>query len=283
MSILLNKVLKPCRQKKYKNTLITIAVIMVCSIVLSWLYLCKISYPCSPTRLLTTYVGGVFFWIVVIPGINKGIQYLKDSKFSQQMVLGILFLGGIALVVINQFFVSKIVQLAYWVLWSYAEPNPSWVDEVISNNIVINFLFFGMVAHLAWSNSRSVQQHEVKKDESILKDENPAVFSSTISIKDGNTLHKVDLTDIRFIHVEQNCIHINTFSKKFIMYTSLVKFAENLPANLFVKIHRSVIVNQTMIRQVRNLPVGDAEVVLECGTVLKCSRNYKKNLAEHLN
>jgi hypothetical protein len=239
---------------------------------LSWLYLCKINYECSFTRLVTGYVSGAFFWLIFFHLITEGIQNIKKLEVGLFKKLALISFGGVVLLVLNQWFVYKVIALAYSIFWSYFEPNQSWINEVITNNILINIFFFCLIAQVAWAKTDS---HN-KTTEPI---NGSKTYPDKIVIKDGPSSHLVGIDTIRFIQVEQNCIHIHTPSRKYVMYISLVNFSKGLPPEVFIKIHRSTVVNQKRIRQVRNLPSGDAEVFLECGAVLKCSRSYKKNLS----
>lgn len=61
-------------------------------------------------------------------------------------------------------------------------------------------------------------------------------------IKSDNKLVKINYTDVLFAEALQNYVAIYTTSKKYITYLTLHSIEENLPANRFVKTHKSFIV-----------------------------------------
>jgi two-component system LytT family response regulator len=274
MEIIINPFLQENKKKYQYKTFLVILLFWSVNCFLAWLYLCKIDYRCSPTRLVTGYLAGIVFWFVFSPFVIKGVLKIKKMNTGLLKKSTILFTAGLFLIISNQFFVYKVIELVYQLVWSYSEPNPSWVNEVITNNVLINIFFFCLLCQTVWTGSEPNTQ-AVKPATDTYQDK--------ILIKDGSTSQLVPVETIRFIQVEQNCIHIHTSAKKYILYSSLVNFSKNLSPDIFIKVHRSAIINKQRVQQVRNLPSGDAEVLLQCGTVLKCSRVYKKHLSAHIN
>jgi two-component system LytT family response regulator len=58
---------------------------------------------------------------------------------------------------------------------------------------------------------------------------------------------------------------------------------EKLPADVFVRIHRSTIVNVHRVTSVSSLSKGEFRLQLGSETSLKVSRNYRKSIASLLN
>lgn len=259
-----------------RRLLVIISLFWLLNGFLSWLYLCQIGSQCSPTRLVSSYISGVFFWYLVIPFAAKMFPRVRNSPAAFSKKILIFFWWGALLMLCNQLFVFKIVELSYSVLWSYSDSQSSWIREIITNNIILNIFFYCMIVHITWLKTRTTEKNAQQFEG--LQTKESGLLQDCIIVKDGSVVHRVNISAIKFIKVEQNCTHIHTYTRKYIVYKSLLKFSEDLSPEIFVRIHRSVIVNQTKIKQICNLPSGDAEVTLECGTILKCSRNYKSNL-----
>lgn len=271
------------RQSNFLSQLGLICLLWMLNCVVGWFYFCQIGYICPLTRLFVTYFVGVIFWLLAMPLVNGKIWILK-AKFQdpgQRTVAIVLF--SLAIIGLNQLVISKAVALSYQVFYDYREPTPSWISSIISNNILINMLFCGFLVASAWLNPNWKGTGTAKI---ILSDMTDQAGENTVDdpctgcihVKEGTTLHKIELSSIRLVQADQNCVHIYADSRKFTIYSSLVRFGQQLNPTIFVRIHRSAIVNIRRIQMVRNLPSGDAEIILDEGTVVKCSRNYKKLL-----
>ncbi|PSG89430.1 LytR/AlgR family response regulator transcription factor [Aurantibacter aestuarii] len=96
--------------------------------------------------------------------------------------------------------------------------------------------------------------------------------TQSILIKDGFEEIKLSLDDLLFIKSDGNYIDIYTNTKKISIRESLEKFYEKLDENQFLRIHRSIIINQNKITK------KTATSVFIYTTELPISRNYKKNI-----
>ncbi|WP_207632801.1 LytR/AlgR family response regulator transcription factor [Foetidibacter luteolus] len=252
---------------------------------LSWLYLCEKSSLCYPTQLITCYIFGILFWVLFTPaitGLTAGIQQKVAGDAKQKFLLAI---AAIVVLTANQLFVHKAVQFVYLFLWNYQSPTTSWISSLITNNLLVNIFFYALISRGAWQLYNHTGQLPVQEPlpaAPVAEVPEPATcapaYPRQLVIKDKSTTFKLDVADILFIQSQQNCIHIHTLTKKHILYSSLVKFSAQLCPEQFLRVHRSVMVNLDYVQQIRNLPSGDAELLLPNNTVIKCSRSYKKEI-----
>ncbi len=108
-------------------------------------------------------------------------------------------------------------------------------------------------------------------------DENTLVFKS-----DGQ-IYRVLFSEISHIEAFDYYIKIHVEENFFLIRESMKKIAERLPSNLFIRIHKSYIVN---IRKVTQFGKGEGDnhqVKLASGVELRVSRSYKNALQEVLN
>ena len=96
--------------------------------------------------------------------------------------------------------------------------------------------------------------------------------SKQLIIKDGFEEIILSLDDLLFIKSDGNYIDIYTNTRKISIRESLEKFYEKLDKNQFLRIHRSIIINQNKISK------KTATSVFINTTELPISRNYKKNI-----
>ncbi|PWT70713.1 MAG: DNA-binding response regulator [Bacteroidetes bacterium] len=92
----------------------------------------------------------------------------------------------------------------------------------------------------------------------------PTVHEDFIFVKSDGNLEKVFLHDILYIEAMQNYIMIHTEKKKLLSYLTLKIMEEELPSDNFIKIHKSIIVNQNKIDSIRGhqIQIGNKQVFI---------------------
>jgi len=71
-----------------------------------------------------------------------------------------------------------------------------------------------------------------------------------IFIKKGSTLVKLKVNDIVFIEALENYVTLNTVDDRFLIHFTMKGIESQLPSGLFLRIHRSYIVNKSMIQTI---------------------------------
>lgn len=101
-------------------------------------------------------------------------------------------------------------------------------------------------------------------------------FSETIVIKDGGELVRVKAADILWIDAagDYMCVHCQD-GKTHIMRKTMKELESELDPRLFVRVHRSAIVNSQQIRKMISQASGEYHIVIEGGQELKVSRSYR--------
>ena len=83
-----------------------------------------------------------------------------------------------------------------------------------------------------------------------------------IFIKKGSSLVKLKLKDIVYIEALENYVTLNTRDDKFTIHFTMKAIENQLPAGIFIRVHRSFIINKSMIQTIKenslDLHVGDA-------------------------
>lgn len=85
---------------------------------------------------------------------------------------------------------------------------------------------------------------------------------TTIFIKDGSKLVKINVDDIYFIEAQGDYVNIHTAKKNFLLHSTMKSIEEKLPGHCFYKVHRSYIVNLNHIDDIEEslLHVRDFKV-----------------------
>jgi DNA-binding LytR/AlgR family response regulator len=82
-----------------------------------------------------------------------------------------------------------------------------------------------------------------------------------IFIKKGSSLVKLKLKDIMYIEALENYVTLNTKEEKFTIHFTMKAIENQLPSELFIRVHRSFIVNKSIIQTIKEnfleLLIGD--------------------------
>ena len=82
-----------------------------------------------------------------------------------------------------------------------------------------------------------------------------------IFIKKGSSFIKLKLKDIIYIEALENYVTLTTIDKKFTIHFTMKAIENQLPSSIFIRVHRSFIVNKNMIKTIKedslDLIVGD--------------------------
>ncbi|SDS06812.1 two component transcriptional regulator, LytTR family [Polaribacter sp. KT25b] len=89
-------------------------------------------------------------------------------------------------------------------------------------------------------------------------------------------LIKIDLPSIYLVEAKGDYIHIKTDDKKYVVHSTLKKIEEKLPDSLFLKIHRSYIINIKKI-----IDIEDNSVLIK-KEVIPVSRSKRPELMKRL-
>ena len=107
-----------------------------------------------------------------------------------------------------------------------------------------------------------VQKYYIRKE--ISNTGNEEIF-----IKSGSSLVKLKLREIVYVEALENYVTVNTNEDKYTIHFTMKAIESQLPAGIFIRVHRSYIVNKTKIQSikentlelnlgnsVKNIPVG---------------------------
>lgn len=109
--------------------------------------------------------------------------------------------------------------------------------------------------------------------------EKPPEQPERLAIKDGARVVFLRFDEIDWIEAADYYVQIHAGGKSYLHRETMMSLERRLDAGLFVRIHRSAIVNRRRIRELRNGRQREAVVVLEGGQAIKVSRSQQAKLA----
>ena len=88
----------------------------------------------------------------------------------------------------------------------------------------------------------------------------------------------LNLDEIDWVEAAANYVRLNVGKESYFFRETISRVAERLNPNLFIRIHRSTIVNVRKIKELIPVNSGEYIVILKTGKELSCSRGYRAGL-----
>ena len=102
-------------------------------------------------------------------------------------------------------------------------------------------------------------------------------YSDNIKLKIGSKILSVSASTIQFISTDKPYSIVHTNEKKILDNKSLKKFEIELDPTIFLRVHRSSIINATYVKELKSRNNGDYDAKLKNGQVIRLSRHFRNN------
>lgn len=124
---------------------------------------------------------------------------------------------------------------------------------------------------------RAIQRVNLKKNKPALPNQTPSdVEFKEIYVNIDKRLIKIEVLSINSIQANGDYITIKTDVKNYVVHTTLKKIEEKLPKNIFLRVHRSHIINIQKI-----IDIQDSTVLIG-KEIIPVSKSNKANLMNNL-
>ncbi|WP_282041587.1 LytR/AlgR family response regulator transcription factor [Winogradskyella flava] len=128
-------------------------------------------------------------------------------------------------------------------------------------------------------------QKAIQKAEAVKSVVKPKGDANKVETSSGNDLYvnidrrliKIDIPSIYLVEAKGDYIHVKTEDKNYTVHSTLKKIEEKLPDSLFLKVHRSYIINVDKI-----IDIEDNSVLIK-KDVIPVSRSNRPELMKRLN
>jgi DNA-binding LytR/AlgR family response regulator len=118
---------------------------------------------------------------------------------------------------------------------------------------------------------------KVEEPVSTNSEETTTTIGNDLYVNIDRRLVKINVPDICVIEAKGDYIKIKAEDKNYVVHSTLKKIEEKLPSHLFLKVHRSYIINTTKI-----VDIEDNSVLIK-QDVIPVSRANRKELMQRLN
>ena len=118
--------------------------------------------------------------------------------------------------------------------------------------------------------------------EDMLEGGGPESWPEKITIKDGNDIRFIRVSDIRWVDAAGDYMCIHAGGETHIMRITMKQLEAMLNPAVFLRVHRSTLVNTGCITGAQTLDNGEFLLNLEGGAQLKVSRSYRERIRDFL-
>lgn len=110
----------------------------------------------------------------------------------------------------------------------------------------------------------------------------PAESLLSVFIKQNGRITRLSPYQIICFVASGYYVEVHTYEKKFLLRESLKALASKLDPSVFIRIHRSTIINLASVVEIISTSAGCAEVHLKDGKIFTVSKSYRSSLFELL-
>jgi two-component system LytT family response regulator len=107
-------------------------------------------------------------------------------------------------------------------------------------------------------------------------------YKNRIVFKSRGRIVFLPVEDIRWIGAEENYVRISTGNESHLLRETMARLETTLDPEVFLRIHRSSIVNLHYVKEVKNDADGESIVVLTSGEKIAMSRGYRTRIQKLL-
>jgi two-component system, LytTR family, response regulator len=107
-------------------------------------------------------------------------------------------------------------------------------------------------------------------------------FTKRIVFKSRGRILFLPLSEIRWVGAEENYVRICTQSETHLLRETMCRLEERLDPQMFLRVHRSSIVNLQYVKEMRTDADGECTVILVNGQKIAMSRSYRARIQEWL-
>lgn len=156
--------------------------------------------------------------------------------------------------------------------------DPQFAIEAFEYECVIDYLLKPIQLPRFEKAIAKVQNSVPKKPKiKATKSEKETSIQNDFYVNIDRRLIKIDLASIYLIEAKGDYIHIKTEDKNYVVHSTLKKIEDKLPTSLFLKVHRSFIINVKKI-----IDIEDNSVLIK-KDVVPVSRSNRPELMKRLN
>ena len=106
----------------------------------------------------------------------------------------------------------------------------------------------------------------------------PPRYLARVALRSGGKISFANLEDILYLQAAENYVQLHLRNARHLLHVPIATLEASLDPEMFLRIHRSLIVNVKHIRELETGPHGEYIVVLQGGARLQSSRTHHEKI-----
>jgi two-component system LytT family response regulator len=211
------------------------------------------------------------FWLFFLP-FSLVIKTVDKYLFNKTKVLLLTASLGIGAVcsILHIFLFASLFMLVSKLVFTPSHRFITIFNSALSNQFYIAFLYYTLLPSVI------LFFRDRKKEKIIIN------YPENISIKFGKKIKSISVSDIQLITTDKPYAAVYVGEDKMLFDKSLIELEKELNPLVFIRVHRSAIVNLTFIKEMNSRSNGDYDGLLLNGQSVRFSRHYRNNWAQLL-
>jgi len=105
-----------------------------------------------------------------------------------------------------------------------------------------------------------------------------ATYSARFAVTVGRRVVFVPVTEVEWVEADRNYVCLHTTRKQYVLRSRIADVEQQLDPARFVRVHRSAIVRQDLVRELEPLANGGARATMASGAVVPVAAAYRDRL-----
>jgi two-component system LytT family response regulator len=106
----------------------------------------------------------------------------------------------------------------------------------------------------------------------------PPQYLARVALRAAGRISFVNVEDVVYVQAAENYVQLHLKSARHLLHVPIATFERSLDPRMFLRIHRSLIVNVKYIHELETGAHGEFVVALHGGTRLQASRSYHEKI-----
>jgi len=106
----------------------------------------------------------------------------------------------------------------------------------------------------------------------------PPKYLARVALRSAGKISFVNIEDVLYVQAAENYVQLHLKASRHLLHVPIATLEESLDPQMFLRIHRSLIVNVRHIQELETGPHGEYIVVLHGGAKLQSSRSYHEKI-----
>jgi two-component system, LytTR family, response regulator len=108
----------------------------------------------------------------------------------------------------------------------------------------------------------------------------PQKYLARVALRSAGKISFVNVDDIQYVQAAENYVQLHLKNARHLLHVPIITLEASLDPEMFLRIHRSMIVNVKEIQELETGPHGEYVVVLKGGAKLQSSRSYHEKIKQ---